>query len=219
MQQVTQLMTKGAHVIIQKLRLPGRGIISESMRIAGNGIGNHIVETTIERPEFFGRNGRLELVGEVRDSLAYVAIIVHHLVDGKALLHQLAAVRGRSLTHLERCAIRIRRLAFQDLGFALGPARCLLDPQGSDQLLEKERDALFQLRDGCLGGISLRRLVATALDELVAMLCYEFMQHASSVTQRSAAGMCGKALSHRKCRSAWTVGARLPYACKRLGSA
>ena len=60
----------------------------------GDGIGNGIVQTAVERPKLVYEKRRIALIGEISYGLAQVAIIVHNLVDAVAEGQQLAIVLG-----------------------------------------------------------------------------------------------------------------------------
>ncbi|MEJ8816073.1 hypothetical protein WKW77_33805 [Variovorax ureilyticus] len=65
----------------------------------GDCVGNGIVEATVQRAKFIDGERGIEFNGEVCDGLAEVALVVHHLVDGKAKLQQLLAVRSGAQAH------------------------------------------------------------------------------------------------------------------------
>jgi hypothetical protein len=66
----------------------------------GHGIGDGVVEASVQRPELDDRERRVALDRQVGDGLAQVAVVMNHLVDGVAELQKLPAVRGRGDTDL-----------------------------------------------------------------------------------------------------------------------
>ena len=63
-------------------------------------VGDRVVQAAVEGAEFVHPDRRLPLEGEIGDRLAKVAVVVDHLVDGEAVLQQLAPVLRRGGAHL-----------------------------------------------------------------------------------------------------------------------
>ena len=61
----------------------------------GDGIGNGIVQTAVERPKLVYEKRRIALIGEISYGLAQVAIVVDDLVNREPELQQLASVLCR----------------------------------------------------------------------------------------------------------------------------
>ena len=61
----------------------------------GDRIGNGIVQTTVEGSKLIYQKRRIALVGEIRNGLTQVAIVVNDLVNREPELQQLASVLCR----------------------------------------------------------------------------------------------------------------------------
>ena len=98
--------------------------------------GNAVIEATVQRPEFLHGKLLVQRHGKIADSLAQVAIIVHHLADGIAERQQFPAVRAGAVGQF-RCT---RRTAVGGAGNgqALRHLARLLRLQGADQLIEED---------------------------------------------------------------------------------
>ena len=62
------------------------------VRVLRDGLGDSIVETSVERSKFVYLNRRVALECQVRDGLAQIAVVMNHLIYRKALLQELAPV-------------------------------------------------------------------------------------------------------------------------------
>jgi hypothetical protein len=127
-------------------------------RVLGDRVGDGVVETQVERVEFFRADGRIDFGRELGDGLTDVAVVVNDL--GHRILEaeeRRAVSRGRPVERLGR---RWRRR-----------------PQRLDQLVEEHGDAALDLALGGLGRQSLRDLHARSRDELIAVGNYEFGKH------------------------------------------
>ena len=76
----------------------------------GYGIGDGVVETTIERAELVDGEGGVALDGEASDGLTQVAIVMNNLVDRIPELMESMTVRCRRDAYLrQRSAVTSRR--------------------------------------------------------------------------------------------------------------
>jgi hypothetical protein len=116
----------------------------------------------VERVEFIDGDVGAALRRELGDRLADVAIVMHHLADGEALLEKIAAVVDRAGPHRRRR--RLQRLQSQRLR----------------ELIEKERDPVLQLIVGRQRHAPLQDLGARQGDQRFTMLGEKVSQHGSS---------------------------------------
>ena len=96
--------------------------------VLGNRLGGHVVEAAVQRVELVGRDFRFHLVGEFGDRLTDVAVVMHDLPDGEALLEKIAGVVDGVGAHLRRQSVALR-----------------LKPQRLGELIEENGDAVLQL--------------------------------------------------------------------------
>ena len=102
----------------------------------GHGFGNAVVEAAVQRPEFLDGKLLAQRHGQIADSLAQVAIIVHHLADGIAERQQFPAVRAGAVGQFRR-ALRTA-VGGAGNGQALRQLARLFRLQGADQLIEED---------------------------------------------------------------------------------
>ena len=92
MQEVAQLVCQKAQPFIQRLNAGvGHGRIA-LVRVFRDGLGDTVVETSIERSKFVYGDRRIALERQVRDGLAEIAVVMNDLIYRKALLQELAPV-------------------------------------------------------------------------------------------------------------------------------
>jgi hypothetical protein len=95
MDEITQLVRKDAQALV-----PCTGVAVGNDRIAliaklGDGVGDRVVETAVERPKFLDCDRRIDLDRQIRYRLAKIAIVVNDLLDGKSVLQQIATMPPR----------------------------------------------------------------------------------------------------------------------------
>jgi hypothetical protein len=83
MDEITQLVRKDAQALV-----PCTGVAVGNDRIAliaklGDGVGDRVVETAIERPKLLDRDRGIDLDCQIRYRLAKIAVVVNDLLDGK----------------------------------------------------------------------------------------------------------------------------------------
>lgn len=136
-------MNENPETLVFTIRLPARDSYFTVGAELGHGIGDCIVETTIERAELVDGEGGVALDGEVRDGLTKVAVVMNNLVDGVPELHERMPVRRRRDAYLgQRRAVASCRAgnprAFHNVPLFLGQER-------SCQLLQEHRDSVSEL--------------------------------------------------------------------------
>jgi hypothetical protein len=68
----------------------------------GDGVGNRVVEQTVERVKLFDGDGRICFTCQLGDGLADISVTVDHLVHGVALGEQLFAMQGSGTAAFDR---------------------------------------------------------------------------------------------------------------------
>jgi hypothetical protein len=107
-------------------------------RVLRDGLGDGVVQAAVERMKLVHGDRRVEVVGQLRDDLADVAVVVNHLRDGVAATQERGAVRhGRGAGSCGRL----------DLG-RRGAERF-------DEFIQEERHAALELVFGRLRSESL----------------------------------------------------------------
>ncbi len=113
----------------------------------GNGARNGGVEAAVKGTKFRNFNWCAGLKSEIHNGLANIAIVPDYLLEGKALIEEIAPVQSRHFTDFGKGRANRRTghsLAYQRL-------RCLFKGQRLDELIEKSGDSVRQLVIGCLG--------------------------------------------------------------------
>ena len=82
-------MRKRAETFVQRLNAPVRKRKIALVGKFGDGIGDGIVETAVERSKFFDVDRRTVIDRQFRNRLAEIAIVMDNLVDGESVLQQL----------------------------------------------------------------------------------------------------------------------------------
>ena len=92
MQEVAQLVCEKSQPFIQRLHAVVGHVRVALVRVLGDGLGDAIVETSVERSKFVYCDRRIALERQVRDGLAEIAVVMNDLIYRKALLQELAPV-------------------------------------------------------------------------------------------------------------------------------
>ncbi len=98
---------------------------------------------------------------QIRYRLAQIAVVMHDLIDRKALLQELAAVQRGSGPHLRR--YRAATTGGSGNLAAFHGLRSLLDLECLDQLIQEQRNPVCELGMGHSGRGPLSHLEAAAL--------------------------------------------------------
>ncbi|HEX5863106.1 MAG TPA: hypothetical protein VF014_02395 [Casimicrobiaceae bacterium] len=141
----------------------------------GDGIGDRVVQATVESPKFVDLDWRIVFECHVRYSLAEIAVIMNNLVNREPVLQQVVPVPRRSYAHLGQNLRSAARWA-GDLATLHGLGR-LFDLERLDKLLEEEWYSVFELRIGRLGRGPLSDLYPASIDQCSPLGSKEFMQH------------------------------------------
>jgi hypothetical protein len=85
-QEVPQLVREKSKLLVQRFDIPvlQQRIALEDILLQG--IGNAVVETAVERPEFIDPDEYFTFGSQFRDGLAQIAVVMDHLVDGIAVV-------------------------------------------------------------------------------------------------------------------------------------
>jgi hypothetical protein len=138
-------------------------------------IGDRVVQAAIQRSKLGDRKGCVAIECQLGDRLTQVAVIVDHLVDGKAQFKELLAMGRSADSHLgQRQRIAARSARYLQ---ALAAFVRFFGLQRSAQLLEEQRHAVLQL---LLSGLSVRPLSDLRLasrDQFVAIVGQERVHH------------------------------------------
>src|SRR5687768_6730662 len=91
------LVRKSIQALVQILR------VAIERSLAGvpkgrDGVGNSVVEATVERTKLVRGNGRVLFDGQSGNGLAHISITVDNLVDTESEAKQFSAVQGRGAT-------------------------------------------------------------------------------------------------------------------------
>jgi hypothetical protein len=175
MDEVAQFVGEEAQPLIQRLDAFFR---IDEVALGGklrHGVGDTVVQAAVEGAKLVHRDRRVLLEREVGDRLAEIAVVVDHLIDGEALLEELAPVQRRRAAELGA----VRRQAACPAGNLAASHRlgALLQAQRLDELVEEHRYSVLQLRSGRFRHRPLSDLQPAPVDEVAAVLGQEFVQH------------------------------------------
>jgi hypothetical protein len=146
MEVVSQLVGQGSQPRFYRLKAVfGRhhGLLRRKF---GNGACDGDVEAAVKGTKFRNFDRCAGFISEVRHGLANIAIVPDHLLDGKALIEEIAPVQSRHSTDF-RHGWTTRRTRHS---LASPRLRCLLESQRVDELIKKSRDSVRQLVIGYL---------------------------------------------------------------------
>ena len=119
--------------------------------VRGHGLCDSVVEATIERLELVGGDRESAFMGELRDTLADAPVVVNDLSHSKTHPQELAAVQRRALGDL----------------FVPTVAKALLRTQDPNELVQKDREPVCQLRVSRRGDLTSRELQPRASQHLL----------------------------------------------------
>jgi len=74
------------------------------MSVGPDGTGDGVVDAAVQCTEFVDFDWGIELVGEICDRLTHIAIVEHNLLERKALIEQIASMKGSHVADFGRAA-------------------------------------------------------------------------------------------------------------------
>ena len=167
-------MRKRAETLVQRLNAPVRRRKIALVGKFGDGIGDGIVETAVERSKFFDVDRRTPIDRQFRNRLAEIAIVMDNLVDGEPVLQQLAPMtRSRRADFGRHRRTTTRRTRNLSASKRFGG---LLHAERLDELIEEKRYSMLKFRLGRGRGAAPGDLRLATPDKLGSMRREEFVQ-------------------------------------------
>ncbi|HAT33543.1 MAG TPA: hypothetical protein DCW29_22680 [Janthinobacterium sp.] len=105
-------------------------------------LGNRVVQTAIQRPEFIHLKWRIPLECQIGDRLANIAIVVYDFIDGISKQQQIFAMQSGCNTYLRR---RDFSVGWSGYFPAFHGFVSLFNFECPDQLTQEQRNAIFKL--------------------------------------------------------------------------
>jgi hypothetical protein len=140
----------------------------------GDGIGDRVVQTPVERSKLVDRNRHLVLERKLGDRLAKITVVVDDLVDRVPLPQQLGPVQGGTCADFGE---RGRPVGLSRDCSALERVGGLLDLQRPDELIQEKRNAVFEFGWSRLWGQAEGDLGAATVDKLVSAAGKKIVKH------------------------------------------
>lgn len=172
--QVAELMRKRAETFVQRLNAPVRKRKIALVGKFGDGIGDGIVETAVERSKFFDVDRRTVIDRQFRNRLAEIAIVMDNLVYGEPVLQQLAPMprsRRANFGRYRRTTTRRTRNLSASQRFG-----GLLNAERLDELIEEKRYSMLKFHLGRRRGAAPGDLRLATPYKLGSMRSKEFVQ-------------------------------------------
>src|SRR5204863_8214179 len=95
-EQGTQLVSERAQVLVGATGALDQDVELALARVLGDGLGDRVVETAVERTELLGAERRVAFDRELGDRLTDIAVVVNYLRDGEPAAQQVPPVLDRS---------------------------------------------------------------------------------------------------------------------------
>src|SRR6185369_11014129 len=140
-----------------------------------DGIGDGVVEASVQRAELFDGKRRVALERQVGHCLTEVAIVMDDLVDGVSEFQQFLAMRGGGHAHLREHRSHTAGCPGDPLaGRSLAGLVCF---QRLGELVQEHRNAIAELARRGRPPRTARHLLLAATDQLVAIVGEKGMHH------------------------------------------